>query len=61
MSECYICGYTSEEVIIVNSLCSVHTCEECGGEGFATGDDGRIFCDTHGCRCSNEYLCEIHA
>ena len=46
MSLCKICGYESSEVLIVNDLCSVHTCEICKGEGYADGDfDGKILCD----------------
>jgi hypothetical protein len=46
MSECKICGYNSDEVLIVNNLCSVHTCEVCKSEGYADGTfDGRILCD----------------
>ena len=47
VTECYICGYNSKECDIVNNLCSVHTCEICGSEGFAYGDEGKILCDTH--------------
>jgi hypothetical protein len=45
---CKICGYTSEEVTIINELCSVHTCEVCGAEAYASGDKGRILCEPHG-------------
>jgi hypothetical protein len=45
---CKICGYTSQEVTIINELCSVHTCEFCGDEGYASGDEGRILCEPHG-------------
>ena len=45
---CQICGYTSQEVLIINELCSVHTCEVCGSEGFASPPDGRILCEPHG-------------
>lgn len=48
VSECSICGYTSNECEIVNNLCSVHTCEVCASEGFACGDDGKILCEVHG-------------
>ena len=47
MSECKICGYNSSEVLIINNLCSVHTCEICKGEGYATAPNGAILCDTH--------------
>ena len=47
MSECKVCGYTDKEVTIVNELCSVHTCEVCKGEGYATElGDGDILCDS---------------
>ena len=45
MSECKICGYDDFEVLIVNELCSVHTCEICKNEGYATAPKGRILCD----------------
>jgi len=45
---CQICGYTSAEVTIINELCSVHTCEVCGAEAYASGDKGRILCEPHG-------------
>lgn len=48
MELCLVCGYTSEEVTITNELCSVHTCEKCGEEGYATGDSGDILCEKHG-------------
>ena len=48
MEECTVCGYNSNEVDIVNGLCSVHTCETCGQEGYATEfDDGTILCEKH--------------
>jgi predicted nucleic-acid-binding Zn-ribbon protein len=48
METCQVCGYTSQEVRIVNNLCSVHTCEKCGAEGYASGDVGAILCEKHG-------------
>ena len=45
LETCKICSYTSAEVTIVNELCSVHTCETCRAEGYATALNGRIFCD----------------
>jgi len=45
---CRVCGYTSQEVRIENGLCSVHTCEKCGAEGYASGDKGDILCEKHG-------------
>lgn len=46
MSECKICGYNSEEVLIVDGLCSVHTCKICKAEGYADGSfGGDILCD----------------
>ena len=48
MEECTVCGYNSNEVDIVNGLCSVHTCETCGQEGYATEfDNGTILCEKH--------------
>jgi hypothetical protein len=48
MEKCIICDYNSNEVDIVNGLCSVHTCEICGKEGYATEfDDGTILCEKH--------------
>ena len=47
MSECKICGYNSSEVLIINNLCSVHTCEICKREGYATAPNGAILCYTH--------------
>lgn len=43
---CKVCGYNSFEVLIVNDLCSVHTCETCGAEGYATSS-GAILCGEH--------------
>lgn len=48
MSNCEICGYLDTEVDIVDGLCSVHRCEDCGAEGYATGPDGYIKCEQHG-------------
>ena len=47
MDECKVCGYNSNEVDIVNQLCSVHTCEICKNEGYATGPNGTILCEEH--------------
>ena len=38
LKTCKICSYTSAEVTIINELCSVHTCEVCGAEAYASGD-----------------------
>jgi len=48
MSKCSVCDYTDKECDIINDLCSVHTCEKCGAEGYATGDEGKILCESHG-------------
>ena len=45
MSKCKVCDYNEREVTIINELCSVHTCEVCKQEGYATALNGRIFCD----------------
>lgn len=46
MDKCEVCGYTSDEVLIINNLCSVHTCQVCAGQGFADGSfSGKILCD----------------
>lgn len=47
LDKCKICDYTSDEVDITNQLCSVHTCEICGNEGYATGPNGDILCEEH--------------
>jgi hypothetical protein len=47
MDECKVCGYNSSEVDIINQLCSVHTCEICKHEGYATGPNGTILCEEH--------------
>ena len=46
--ECRVCGYDSSLVDIVAGLCSVHTCEVCKREGYASGNHGRILCTAHG-------------
>jgi hypothetical protein len=56
MSKCEVCDYTSDEVLIVNDLCSVHTCEVCGAQGFATQYEGRILCDEHETEITNSYI-----
>ena len=43
---CKVCGYNSSEVLIVNDLCSVHTCQTCGAEGYAVSS-GAIVCADH--------------
>ena len=48
MNECKICGYDETECDIVNNLCSVHTCEICGEEGYASPPNGDILCEEHG-------------
>ena len=45
MSKCKICDYSEREVTIINELCSVHTCEICKKEGYATELEGKILCD----------------
>jgi hypothetical protein len=45
MSTCKVCDYSSEEVLIVNDLCSVHTVRSLQDEGYATALVGRILCD----------------
>ena len=45
MSKCKVCDYSEREVTIINELCSVHTCEICKEEGYATALKGRILCD----------------
>ena len=48
INECQVCGYDETECNIVNNLCSVHTCEICGEEGFASPPKGDILCEKHG-------------